>query len=307
MQKKLILLLFTLTCCKAIIAQQDPQFTQYMYNTIAVNPGYAGSRGALTIGGLHRLQWVGIDGAPKTQTLYLHSPVFTEQLGLGLSVVNDKIGPINQTFIYGDLAYHLKLSETIKLGLGLKAGLNMFQPKISTLNTSTSNDPSFVNATLQRSIAPNLGTGVYLYSEKFYLGASIPRLMQNKLNAASGSALNILEKRHIFLIGGLVQRLNDQFKLKPTLLTKITEGAPVSIDATLELLVKDMWSVGIAHRFKESVSALFGINLNEQLKVGFAYDHTLSKLRKYNSGSFEIMLQYDFIMNKDKIKSPRYF
>ncbi|MCD6066321.1 MAG: rane protein [Bacteroidetes bacterium] len=290
-----------------ITAQQDPQYTQYMYNTISVNPGYAGSRGALTVGGLHRSQWVGIQGAPTTQTLFIHSPVFNEKVGLGFSAVNDKIGPINQTFLYGDFAYHLKLVGNLKLGMGIKAGVNMFQPKIATLETAQANDPSFVNTTMRRTVAPNVGGGLYLYSDKFYVGVSSPKMLQNKLRTGDSTQSNILEKRHLFLIAGLIIKANESVKIKPTLLVKATQGAPVSMDATVEALFNDKWSIGVAHRWKESVSGLFGVNITQQFRAGFAYDYTLTKLQKYNSGSFEIMLMYDFITKKDKLKSPRYF
>lgn len=305
--KKILSILIMMLLAGTITAQQDPQFTQYMYNTISVNPGYAGSRGALTLGGLHRSQWVGIEGAPVTQTVFIHSPVFNEKVGLGFSAVNDKIGPINQTFMYGDFAYHFKLTKALKLALGVKAGVNMFQPKIASLATDQANDPSFVNTTIRRTIAPNVGAGFYLYNENFYIGASSPKMLQNKLNVGDTAQANILEKRHMFFIGGLIIKVSDNVKLKPTVLTKITEGAPVSIDGTVEALFNDKWSIGVAHRLKESVSGLFGVNITQQLKAGFAYDYTLTKLQKYNSGSFEIMLMYDFITKKDKLKSPRYF
>jgi type IX secretion system PorP/SprF family membrane protein len=290
-----------------LTAQQDPQYTQYMYNTISVNPGYAGSRGALTIGGLHRSQWVGIEGAPMTQTLFIHSPVFNEKVGLGFSAVNDKIGPINQTFLYGDLAYHFKLTQNLKLGLGLKAGVNMFQPKIASLETAQANDPSFVNTTMRRTVAPNVGGGLYLHNDKFYFGISSPKMLQNKLRTGDSSQANILEKRHMFVIAGMIIKASETVKIKPTLLVKATQGAPVSIDGTVEALFNDKWSVGLAHRWKESVSGLFGINITQGFKAGFAYDFTLTKLQKYNSGSFEIMLMYDFFRTRDKLKSPRYF
>ncbi len=305
--KNIFSLLLLILLGGTISAQQDPQFTQYMYNTISVNPAYAGSRGALTLGGLHRSQWVGIEGAPVTQTVFVHSPIVNEKMGLGFSAVNDKVGPINQTFLFGDFAYHLKLTKTLKLGLGLKAGVNMFQPKIASLETITANDPSFVNTTLRRTIAPNVGGGFYLYSDKFYVGASSPKMLQNKLRTGDSTQSNILEKRHIFLIGGLIIEASDNVKIKPTILTKMTQGAPLSIDATVEALINDKWSFGLAHRWKESVSGLFGYNVTQQFKVGFAYDYTLTKLQKYNSGSFEIMLMYDFITKRDKLKSPRYF
>lgn len=306
MKSKIVIIgmLSLLGVCTAY-AQQDPHFTQYMYNTISVNPGYAGSRGALTLGGLYRNQWIGIDGAPITQTFYVHSPVGNEKMGLGFSAVNDKIGPINQTFLYADFAYHVKLSSTVKLGLGAKAGVNMFQPKLSTVSTTTANDPTFVNSNLQNTIAPNFGFGAYLYNDKWYVGMSAPKLIENSLKTGGGNVVS--EKRHFFFIGGLILPVSDNIKLKPTLQAKVVQNAPLSLDATVEALINEKFSVGLAHRWKESVSVLAGYNITAQFKAGFAFDYTLSQLQRYNNGSVELMLQYDFIYKRDKIKSPRFF
>jgi len=179
--KKIIFICIALTAFSSLklSAQQDPQFTHYMYNTLSVNPAYAGSREVLNISALHRQQWVGLNGAPTTQTIQIHSPLKNKKMGLGFSVVNDHIGPINQTFFYGDYSYSIRLSKTIKLAFGLKGGVNWFQPKISELNTIQANDPSFVGSTLQSSVKGNFGAGIYLHHERWYFGASAPRLMQN--------------------------------------------------------------------------------------------------------------------------------
>jgi type IX secretion system PorP/SprF family membrane protein len=305
--KKIIALLFIVITLSEVSAQQDPQYSQYMYNTISVNPGYAGTRNALTVSGLHRSQWVGIDGAPSTQTFFLHAPVFNEKIGLGLSAVNDRIGPINQSFIYGDFAYHLKINEHWKLGMGIKGSVNMLQPKIATLETTTANDPSFVNSTVRTTVSPNVGAGFYLYGDRMYIGISSPKLLQNKMKMSNDVQNNILIKRHFFVIAGTVLKINDDMKFKPTVLTKITSGAPISADLSAEFLLYDKWAFGVSHRWKESVSGLFNVNVMPQLKIGAAYDFTLTDLRKYNSGSFELMVIYDFIVKKDKLKSPRYF
>lgn len=292
-----------------VIAQQDPQFTHYMYNTISVNPAYAGSRGALTVAGLYRNQWLGLEGAPVTQTFYVHSPLKNDKMGLGFSAVNDKIGPVNQTFLYADYAYHLKITEKIKLALGLKAGLNLFQIKLPSLETTVSNDPSFVNSTQPNSSSANIGFGSYFYSDKWYVGVSSPKLLENtlKVNEDIVKKNTILEKRHLFFIAGMIFPLNDNMKLKPTLMAKYTQNAPLSIDGTLEAYFNNRFSLGLGYRLGDSFSALAGLNLNQQLRLGVAYDYTLSALQKINSGTFEMLLQYDFLFKRDKIKSPRYF
>jgi type IX secretion system PorP/SprF family membrane protein len=310
--KKITAIIVMILVLSEMKAQQDPQFTHYMYNTISVNPAYAGSRGNLTIGGLIRNQWIGLAGAPTTQTVYLHTPFINENNGIGLSIVNDKIGPINQTFAYGDYAYHIKFTEKLKLSLGLKAGLNFFQPNgIKNLTTTDVNSTNAIEASsVKNVIAPNFGFGTYLYSDKFYFGISAPKLIKNKLpsyNAKSGKVENITETRHIFTILGFIIPLNETVKLKPTFLSKITQNAPMSIDATAEFLFNDKFSLGAGYRHTDALCALIGFNFNPQLKAGISYDYNLSKLNKYNSGSIEAMLQYDLFRKLDKVKSPRYF
>jgi type IX secretion system PorP/SprF family membrane protein len=291
-------------------AQQDPQFTHYMYNTLSVNPAYAGSRGSLNVSALHRQQWIGFDGAPMTQTVYAHMPLPNEKMGVGLSVINDKIGPLNQTFIYGDYSYTVRLSNTIKLAFGIKAGLNMFQPKIAGLSTIDGGDAAFVNSSLTRSIKPNLGAGLYLHNERWYIGASSPRMLENKFNL-NGSAANdtntVKEARHLFLIGGLVFPINSQLKLKPTAQVKMVRNAPLSVDATVEALIRDQFNVGVGMRLGDSFYGLVGYQFSDQFKAGLSYDYTLGPLRNINGNTVEIFLSYDFFFRNDKIRSPRYF
>jgi type IX secretion system PorP/SprF family membrane protein len=310
--KKITAIIVLILVLSEMKAQQDPQFTHYMYNTISVNPAYAGSRGNLAIGGLYRNQWMGLAGAPVTQTVYLHSPFINQNNGIGLSVVNDRIGPINQTLAYIDYAYHLKLTSKLKLALGLKAGLNFFQPSgIKNLTTTDNGSSAAIDAaSVQNTIAPNFGGGTYLYSDRFYFGLSAPKLIKNKLpsyNSKSGKVENVTETRHIFAILGFVLPLNDMVKLKPTFLSKVTENAPMSIDATAEFLFNDKFSLGVGYRHTDALAALVGFNFTPQLKAGISYDYNLSRLNNYNSGSIEIMLLYDLFRKIDKLKSPRYF
>jgi type IX secretion system PorP/SprF family membrane protein len=290
-------------------AQQDPQFSHYMYNTISVNPAYAGSRGVLNITGLHRSQWIGLEGAPTSQTLTLNTPLRNRKMGVGFSLVNDKIGPLNQTFIYADYSYTVRLTEKLKLAFGMKAGVNWFQPKISTLNTIQNNDPSFVGSTMESVIKPNIGAGIYLHREDWYIGASSPRLVQNKFNlgGSPNDTTSVLEERHMFFIAGYLWTVNPQLKLKPTAQLKMVQDAPMSIDATLEALIRNKFSIGAGLRAGDSFYGMLGYQFTDQFRVGFAYDYTTTRLQNVNNGTVEFMLSYDFYFNNDKLKSPRYF
>ena len=291
-------------------AQQDAMFTHYMFNTLSVNPAYAGSRDALTITGLHRSQWVGFDGAPKTQTLTLHTPIFNENIGVGLSVVNDKIGPTNMTAVYADFAYKIKVSEKGKLSLGLSAGLNIRRNALTDIPLDNANDISFANNE-ESKLLPNFGFGAYYYTDKFYVGLSTPKLLQNnfKTNEVSGGTNLASENRHYFLIAGAIFNINNDFKIKPTMLVKYTNAAPLEGDVTATLLYKDKVWGGLMYRTGDAAGVLIGVYITPQLAVGYSFDWSFgNKTVKYNAGSHEIMLMYDLVFkDKAKIRSPRYF
>ncbi len=308
--KKIYITLIIAFCSVAAIAQQDAMFTHYMFNTLSVNPAYAGSRDALTITGLHRSQWVGFDGAPTTQTITLHTPIFNKNMGVGLSVINDKIGPTNTTAFYGDYAYKLKIDEKSKLGLGLSVGLNIRQNNLINLSTDEAGDQSFA-ANQESDLLPNFGFGAYYYSDRYYVGASIPKLLENdyKSNEISGGLNLASEKRHYFLIAGTVFDINKDLKLKPTTLIKLTNGAPAQADITATFIVRDFVWGGVMYRTGDALGVLLGAYVNNQLTIGYSYDWSYgNRTIKYNAGSHELMLIYDLIYkNKEKIRSPRYF
>lgn len=308
--KKIIIIISTLFASFGAFAQQDAMFTHYMFNTLAVNSGYAGSRDALTITGLHRSQWVSFPGAPTTQTLTLHTPIANDQLGLGLSVLNDKIGPTNTTAIYADFAYKLKISEKAKLAFGLKGGINLRSNGLSSLALDENNDDAFASD-VTSDILPNFGFGLYYYTDKFYVGLSTPKLLENnfKTNTVSGSSSVASEKRHYFLIAGTVFPITDNVKLKPTGFVKVTEGAPVEGDVTLTALFKEKLWAGVMFRTGDALGLLIGANLTDQLALGYSFDWSYTNTTfKYNAGSHELMLRYDLIYNNaKKIRSPRYF
>jgi type IX secretion system PorP/SprF family membrane protein len=291
-------------------AQQDAMFTHYMNNTIAVNPAYAGTRNALTITGIHRSQWVGFDGAPITQTLTAHTPIANNKMGIGLSVVNDKIGPVTTTGAYADYAYYLKLDDKSKLSLGLSAGLNYMQAGLADLTIIDQDDEAF-KENISSKLLPNFGFGMYYRRPRFYAGLSAPKLLQNNFytNDVSGSARIAKEQRHYYFICGGVARMGANVEFRPTGFVKATPGAPVQADLTSTFIFNKRFLLGAMFRTGDAVGGLVGYYVTNQLHLGYSYDWSYKlETFKYNQGSHEIMLSYDFIYkNSDKIRSPRYF
>lgn len=305
--KKLTLIFTTLLVSCIGYSQQDAMYTHYSFNTLAVNPAYAGSRDVITVTGLHRSQWVGFDGAPTTQTLTIHSPIFTESLGFGASLVNDKIGPIKQTSFYIDLSYKINLSSKTKLSFGLKGGGNLMQGDLNNLETTTANDNAFVN--IENQFMPNAGIGLYLFNENWYFGISSPRVLENSLTLSNTVNTLNKEKRHYFFIAGYITKLTNTLKFKPTTYIKATEAAPLEADITAMLIFQDKLELGLMARTGDAVGALIGFNFNSQFRAGYSFDWSFQNTTGlYNSGSHEIMLRYDIVnLKKDKIRSPRYF
>ena len=307
--KKIVILGFVILSTLGANAQQDAMFTHYSFNTLAVNSGYAGSRDALTVTGLHRSQWVGFDGAPTTQTLTLHAPIMNEKIGLGLSVLNDKIGPTNQTAFYGDFAYKIPVGNG-KLAFGLKAGVNMVSNSLGDLGTTESGDVNF-EQNVKSELLPNFGFGLYYSTPKYYVGLSTPRLLENnyETNATTGSTQG--ERRHYFFIAGMIFPLNETgtVKLKPTTFVKVTEAAPLELDLTALFYFHDKYWVGPMWRSGDALGVLAGLNMTDQFSLGYSFDWSYGlQTFKYNGGSHELMLRYDFVFKeKGRIKSPRYF
>lgn len=288
------------------IAQQDAMFTQYFFNPLSVNSGYAGSRDAMNATLLAREQWVGIDGRPRTQTFTIQSPLPNDRLAVGLSVVKDQVGPVNNTALYGDVAYRFQVSEKARLSLGLKAGVNFFSANLKSLEGLNPADASF-SQNIGNQALPNFGFGAYYWTDRYFIGLSTPKLIENDLGTASGDYSQPKERRHLFLMGGYVFDLNESVKFKPTTLVKYVAGAPVSVDLTANFLFNERLWVGGMYRLGDAMGALLSFQINSQLRAGYSYDYTLSELNDYNNGSHELMISYDFIFQKDKTLSPRYF
>jgi len=284
-------------------AQQDAQFTQYMYNTININPAYAGSRGALSMFALHRTQWVGLDGAPVTNTVSINTPLNASNLGLGVSLVNDKIGPTTENAISADLSYSIQTSETWKLSFGIKATANLFDLDASKLNPVDATDPSLQNYS---KFSPNIGAGAYWHSDKAYVGLSVPNFIQT--NRYNDNEVAIFKERiSYYLIAGYVFDFSNTVKFKPALLTKMIEGAPLQVDASANFMFYDKFMLGLSYRWSASVSAMAGFQVTDGLYIGYGYDKETTNLDNYNSGSHEIFLRYELFNNIKKITTPRFF
>lgn len=286
-------------------AQQDPMFTQYMHNPVSINPAYAGSRGTLNFTAMHRQQWVGIDGAPKTLTLSINSPFLGYNVGVGLSLIYDEIGPTKQTGIYADYSYHLKMTPKIKLAFGLKGGVNIYEKNL-TNSIGAVNESNI--ALYDKLYLPNFGIGSYLYSDRFYLGLSIPKMLQNSLSDDPNN-LKILNKeaRHYFLTGGLVIDVAENIRFKPSTTVRIVNGAPVNVELSVAFLLHDKLWLGAMYRNDGSLGGMVKFDITDQLSLGYSYDVTESALRYYSQGTHEIYISYDVAFRNKKILSPRFF
>ncbi|MFV5695957.1 type IX secretion system membrane protein PorP/SprF [Flavobacterium sp. LB3P122] len=284
-------------------AQQDAQFSQYMYNTININPAYAGSRGALSIFALHRTQWVGLDGAPVTNAVSVNTPINNSNLGLGVSIINDKIGPTHENTISADLSYTIPTSETFKLSFGIKATANLFDLDVTRLNP-VDDDPTLHD--YNNKFSPNIGAGIYYHSDKGYVGLSVPNLIES--NRYDDNEVRIFkEKINYYLIAGYVFDLNESVKFKPALLTKMVQGAPLQVDVSGSFMFNDKFMVGIAYRWSAALSGMVGFQVSDSLYIGYGYDRERTNLKNYNSGSHEIFLRYEIFNSIDKITNPRLF
>lgn len=303
MKKIIILLVWTLATAKAF-AQQDAQYTQYMYNTININPAYAGTRGVLSVFGLHRTQWVGLDGAPVTNAVSINTPINGTNLGIGLSLVNDRIGPTDENAVAADISYTVKTSETFKLSFGIKATANLFNLDVNKLNPADQGDSRFQD--LNNNFTPNIGAGAYFHSDKMYVGLSVPNFFET--HRYDDNSVSIYKERmNFYLIGGYVLELSPSIKFKPAFLVKAVEGAPLQADLSGNFLFNEKFTLGVAWRWDAAVSAMAGFQATEGLFIGYGYDLETTKLSNYNSGSHEVFLRFELFSKFNRVTSPRFF
>jgi type IX secretion system PorP/SprF family membrane protein len=292
-------------------AQQDAQYTQYMYNTLSINPAYAGSRDVLSFVGLYRTQWVGLDGAPKGFTASLHSPV-GENVGLGLNVTQDEIFITDETYIDLDFSYTINLSEEKKLAFGIKAGGHFLNIDTNRLNTGAFNigDPD-AEINIDNKFSPQFGLGIFYYTDEFYLGISAPNILEtehfDETAANNNSFATAKERINFYLMTGKTFELNSDLLFKPSVLFKVVEGAPLQADLSANMLIKEKLTLGLAYRWSAALSAMVGFQLSDQLMLGLAYDRETTELAQFNDGSYEIFLRYELFKRNNRMISPRFF
>lgn len=308
MRKLLALGLFSLLAGTTVLqAQQDPQYTQYMYNQNVINPAYAGTQEGMSVTALYRQQWAGVAGAPETITFSGSSSV-GDRVGLGLSIISDQIGPVQEKNFYGDFSYRIPMSDKTTLALGLKAGMTFHDVNLATIATTVPGDDAFANQINESYF--NVGTGAFLYGANWYVGASVPNLLravhldenQNDTGTNLGS-----ETQHFFVTSGYVFDLSETVRLKPHVLVKGAFDAPISFDLNTNVLFNNNFEIGASYRFEDSFSGLVAMNLSETLRVGYAYDRVTSDINVVADASHEIFLTFNLAFPRKVMQSPRFF
>ena len=303
---RIITALLALVSFTSAHAQQDPQYTNYMYNTININPAYAGSRGALSIFGLHRSQWVGLEGAPTTNSFSVNTPIADSKVGLGVSFVNDALGVMDENTLSVDFSYTLDLNNRgSKLSFGLKGSANLLNVAYSDLNKYNPNDPQILND-VSNEFTPNIGAGIYWHTEKSYVGFSVPSFLEST-RYDNNIQSTMQQKMHYYLMGGHVFEINPMLKFKPAFLLKGVEGAPLQADVTANFLIHDKFTIGGAYRWAAAWSALVGCQVTDGMFLGYSYDCDIQALRNYNNGSHEVFLRFELFNKYRRVNSPRFF
>lgn len=312
MKKYIILLIVSIIFLGTMYSQQDAQYTQYMYNTLSVNPAYAGSREVLSITALHRSQWLGLEGAPNTQTLNLQGPL-GKSMGAGLSILNDEIGNSARVETYFDAAfsYSIELANSRKLSFGLKAGGHLLNIDFSRL--AGFSDELGLNSmvNIDNKFSPNFGVGMYYHTNNFYLGVSVPNFLETEHFDSEGAMSSFLARERIsyYLITGYIFDLSTRLKFKPTILTKMVAGAPLQVDFSGNFLLRDKVLLGAAYRLDASFSLLSGFQITDKFLLGIAYDKEITELgnTSFNDGSLEVFLRFELFNNANRTVAPRFF
>lgn len=287
-------------------AQQETQHSMYFFNPVLLNPAYAGSQEAIQVTATVRDQWTNLKGAPKTQVLSLHSPLKKENIGVGFTVLNDQLGITKNTGVYADLAYSIKVNKkNNRLAFGVKVGMDFFRQDFSSLRVNDNTDALYTEGFNYKKNLFNIGAGLYYYGKRHYIGISTPRLVKNKINLASDQ--QALQENHYYAFGGIVIKLNPAINMRPSFIVKYVNNAPLSIEGNLSFLFYDKIWIGAMYRHKAATGLNIMYNINQNLRIGYAYDYQLTSLQKFSQGSHEIMLSYDLRSKAKGFKSPRYF
>jgi type IX secretion system PorP/SprF family membrane protein len=303
MTKTIITILF-LTLNTVAFSQQDPQYTQYMYNQAIINPAYAGSNESLSLVSLYRNQWTGFEGAPKTLTVSAHTPS-GKNTGIGISFISDQLGPVKENNIYADFSYTINLGNSSKLAFGIKAGITLHDIALNSgVVTFEPGDPLFSRDVSK--VNPNVGFGSFLYSDNYYVGLSVPNILNSTHLDSDGINFGN-ETQHYFFTSGYVFQLSKQIKFKPSFLIKSSFDSPVSFDINANFLFYDRFELGTSYRNIDSFSGLIGFFITKNIRLGYAYDHIISDLKIASTSSHEVFLVFDFNIKNKVSRSPRFF
>lgn len=302
--KRILLVVLLFVSASYSYAQQDPMYTQYMFNLSSVNAAAIGRGDNVQLMMVDRFQWAGFDGAPKTISLTADVPIKFFNSGAGLTYIYDQIGVEQTNSLYLDYAYHINVGEKLKLGMGIKAGFKAYSANFTSMDIDDDTDTQYAS-NIYGDIMPNFGLGLFLYAKNYYVGISSPKLVNHKYEGTDDVSGG--EERHYFVVGGYVLPINQDLVFKPALSLKFVNGAAPSFDITANFLFKDLLWGGIGYRSGDAITVLTQVKFLKQFRVGYAYDISVSKIRNASSGSHEIMLSYEFKSVKDKMKSPRYF
>ena len=302
--KKIVYSLFILLGLSAS-AQQEPQYTQYMYNPSVINPGYAGSLGYGSLFSLYRTQWIGLDGAPKTLNLNYHQPLENTNLGLGGSIMHDEIGPSTTTNLGLDISYTIPFENESRLAFGVRAGGQLLNIDYTKLNHYNPSDVSF-RSNISNQFSPNIGVGLFYYNENSYIGLSVPMLLETKTYDEFAYS-DVNRRQHYYLTGGKVFDLSYNVKFKPAFVAKMVAGAPLQLDLTGNFLINEKFTLGMAYRWSAALSGLVGFKVSDRLMIGYGYDRETTRLSNFNSGSHELFLQFDLFKINQHIETPRFF
>jgi len=305
-KKAVLLVLLVLGPATLCFGQQDSEYTQYMYNTVAVNPAYAGNRGLLSFNSLYRAQWAGLDGAPKSLTFSINSPVGEQGVGLGLSVIHDEIGPSTESNVAVDFSYTIPLTLRTKLSFGLKGGMHLLNIDFGKLDIKNPGESTF-SQNIENRFSPNVGLGIFIhFDDAWYIGLSTPNILST--NHYDDSITSVAtEKPHFYLIAGYVVAINQGLKFKPAILTKAVSGAPLAFDASANFLFNNKFTLGLSYRLDAAISALVGFQINDRLMLGYAYDHNTTPLGNYSSGSHDFFIRFEFTKRAINSINPRFF
>jgi type IX secretion system PorP/SprF family membrane protein len=301
--KKLYILLVVLST--SVWGQQEPQYTQYMFNPTVINPAYAGSTGYGSIFSMYRAQWIGLEGAPRTLNLAYHQPIENSRIGVGFNMLHDQIGPANTTFAAVDVSYTIVFANESRLAFGLKAAGELFAIDNQKLKNYNPEDP-FLQQNMINQFSPNVGVGLYYYTDNTYVGLSVPRLLETRFVDAIAFS-ETKRKQHFYFVAGKVYDLSYNLKIKPAIVTKVVAGAPLQLDLTTNFLYNERLTFGLAYRWSAALSALVGFKVSDRLSIGYGYDRETTRLANFNSGSHELFLQFDLLKNGQKVETTRFF